>query len=985
MLEEKLPFADRQRAVLSVKVFPERLRQITALISVLLLIQILWTPLQGRPSEKQIRLLNQATPVEQKSVNSTLAFSIAGANEAEFSLVVGAPGRIRVTVTWSGTASSLALILNGPGQTQYYARRDGGSPLNLEFDLTQELLNRGSSWKISLVSFKSDVSAQGSIIFQLPSGSSVRQLSGQVVVAGQQAAAAATETKPAATSKTAAAEGTQTATAKTGKVSPKPSLKDLLSKSKAEKKEVQPVEPQEDLAPLQKKIEAGIQRITRESPLGAMVVPLFFKYLEETADNPRLVRDVFRNSVHRTSQNEADLTRLLQRPARAYRQIPREFKARYLHPALVDLKKGDRVNLKQLGPELVQKLNPDLERRVKQIVRESFSGRYMLTAEQVSAGQKLTPVAGMRRVSGQQRTVRSQTQAGRPAAQVVSTMTPQLSARPTETELSNLKQALQQAGVQIPEGLTRGSLVHDVLKVAESGDSLRQIDGRKFETDYYRYLITLDWFRCLDKNEKSNDEPYFGVLTTLPQFDPGDTNYFKFLKDGCLNRVDSYVTRTYGGVKKNTDHGIKGEDRIVFDYLTFNSPVSFTIDLWEEDYSKGAVSDGLRNAAVDIMLKIKNDIKAAVLSQIQAYIADAILSSSGISSSGALQLLDQIFTGSLSLADFQKMLFNLYSGRAFDASWYLIYFLFSGGDLMQTLAMIGGGSTVVGAVLLGLAIVGPAFSDMVNAFSSGDVNTGLVNLFKIITVVPLLVDFFGSIIRSLIDLFNMIMALIDPDDHLGQKTVVIQQTTANWHSDAKDGDWSSRNLGGGMPVSEADTYFARRGYGPTRSNNSFIENNIFWIPSFTIKGGDAEYVVYYEVFREKAGGRSTFGFYFPEAPALNAKKLIYQSKSSTGAWWRNVLKVSVMSLNTQETPLVTVTDKKSGRTYSNFEFGNSFEIEENPGAEYEIWVMKLSGGEMAGYLSIYEGPEIEAKCPEPRINNGPGAGQPPGARRTQLK
>lgn len=77
------------------------------------------------------------------------------------------------------------------------------------------------------------------------------------------------------------------------------------------------------------------------------------------------------------------------------------------------------------------------------------------------------------------------------------------------------------------------------------------------------------------------------------------------------------------------------------------------------------------------------------MSQVHAYIADAILSSSGVSSSGALQLLNQIFTGSLSFADFQQMLFNLYSGRAFDASWYLVYFLFSGGDLMQTLAMIG--------------------------------------------------------------------------------------------------------------------------------------------------------------------------------------------------------------------------------------------------------------------------------------------------------
>ncbi|NPV83768.1 MAG: hypothetical protein HPY46_09355, partial [Candidatus Aminicenantes bacterium] len=98
-----------------------------------------------------------------------------------------------------------------------------------------------------------------------------------------------------------------------------------------------------------------------------------------------------------------------------------------------------------------------------------------------------------------------------------------------------------------------------------------------------------------------------------------------------------------------------------------------------------------------------------------------------------------------------------------------------------------------------------------------------------------------------------------------------------------------------------------------------------------------------------------------------------------------VLRVSVMSVNTQETPLVFVTDKKAGKTYTNTDLGNSFELEENPGSEYEIWVMKLSGGEMAGYVSIYEGPQVRVECPKPKSSGGPGAGTPPGSRRTQMK
>lgn len=986
MLKGRLSFAASQPALLSVKIFPKRLRQITSLFCVLLLIQILWTPLQARTASKQIQPLKKAITLNQKNVIQTFIFSITGTGEAEFSLTIGAAGKIKATASWTGTASSLALILNGPGQSQYYARKDGGSPLSLEFDLTQELLNRGSSWKMSLVSFQSGVSASGKIELYLPTGSSVVQRSGQPSLAVQDKTdSKAAQAQPKATTQPVPAEKTGEVSSRTGLAARKPSLKDLPGARKTEEKQVvQAAEPSEDLSTLQKNLESGIQRMTQETPLSGIVVPLFFKYLEEAAENPRFVREFYRNSSHKKNQTEAELTQLLQKPVRVYKQIPRDFKARYLHPAFLDLKKGDRVDLKQLGREVVQKVSPSFERQVKQIARESFSGRYMLTAEQVLAGQKMIPVAGMQKISTRQKAVRSQTQASPPVSQAVSTTVQRLSARPTELELTNLKQALLQAGVQIPEGLTRGSLVHNLMNVADPGNALRQIDGSRFETDYYRYLVTLDWFHCFDKNERSNDEPYFGLLTSLPQFNPGDTSYFKYLKKGCLMRVDSYVTRTYGGVKKNTDHGIKGDDRIIFDYLTFNSPVSFTVDLWEEDYSKGSVADGLRNAALDVMLRVKDDIKAAVMSQVQAYIADAILSSSGVSSSGALQLLNQIFTGSLSFADFQQMLFNLYSGRAFDASWYLVYFLFSGGDLMQTLAMIGGGSTVVGAIFLGLAIVGPAFSDMVSAFSAGDINTGLVNLFKIITVVPLLVDFFGQIISTLIDLFYTIMALIDPDDHLGQKTVVIEQTSANWHNDAKDGEWASKNWAG-MPVNQADTYFARRGYGPTRFNNSFIENNLFWVPCFTIKGGDAEYVVYYEVFREKAGGRTTLGFYFPETPRYNAKQLFYRSKSSANAWWRNVLKISVMSVNTQETPLVFITDRKAGRTYTNADLGNLFELEENPGAEYEIWIMKLSPGEMAGYISIYEGPRVEVTCPRARAHGGSGAGAPPGSRRTQLK
>lgn len=67
-------------------------------------------------------------------------------------LLPGAAGAITAEATWGGGAS-LALILNGPGQTGYFARQDGTSPLVLRFRLTPELLRREGEWRLSVVNF----------------------------------------------------------------------------------------------------------------------------------------------------------------------------------------------------------------------------------------------------------------------------------------------------------------------------------------------------------------------------------------------------------------------------------------------------------------------------------------------------------------------------------------------------------------------------------------------------------------------------------------------------------------------------------------------------------------------------------------------------------------------------------------------------------------------------------------------------------------
>jgi hypothetical protein len=95
-------------------------------------------------------------------------FSLTGRNREVIELELKTAGKIVVKAEWRGTASSLALILNGPGQKQYYARKDGKSPLSLTFNVTSRLLSLGKTWKVSVVNFSSRAAARGKVQITYP-------------------------------------------------------------------------------------------------------------------------------------------------------------------------------------------------------------------------------------------------------------------------------------------------------------------------------------------------------------------------------------------------------------------------------------------------------------------------------------------------------------------------------------------------------------------------------------------------------------------------------------------------------------------------------------------------------------------------------------------------------------------------------------------------------------------------------------------------
>jgi hypothetical protein len=83
-------------------------------------------------------------------------------------ITLGGPGTVTIEATWQGSAERLAVILNGPGQTGYYARQDGSSPLSIRFDVTSELFKRGAIWTVSIVNFSRSGRAVGRLVVDYP-------------------------------------------------------------------------------------------------------------------------------------------------------------------------------------------------------------------------------------------------------------------------------------------------------------------------------------------------------------------------------------------------------------------------------------------------------------------------------------------------------------------------------------------------------------------------------------------------------------------------------------------------------------------------------------------------------------------------------------------------------------------------------------------------------------------------------------------------
>jgi len=151
---------------LNIQHLPKKKHRSILAACLMVLLILLISPSSLAPLEQQKLQIKSSIAPQKKTI--TRDFNLVGLNREVIDFEVTAPGPIEAKATWRGKATTLALILNGPGQTGYYERKDGQSPLSLTFNVTNRHLSLGKMWKISVANFSSTAEAQGRVQISYP-------------------------------------------------------------------------------------------------------------------------------------------------------------------------------------------------------------------------------------------------------------------------------------------------------------------------------------------------------------------------------------------------------------------------------------------------------------------------------------------------------------------------------------------------------------------------------------------------------------------------------------------------------------------------------------------------------------------------------------------------------------------------------------------------------------------------------------------------
>lgn len=119
------------------------------------------------PTLHATRPLHVVEP-DRATISQVFKLGSAFGERDTFDITLPRAGMVNIHVVWRGTTKNLAVILNGPGQTGYYARRDGASPIEIKFNVTEQLFRRGAQWRVSVVNFSRSGSSVGRMVVDYP-------------------------------------------------------------------------------------------------------------------------------------------------------------------------------------------------------------------------------------------------------------------------------------------------------------------------------------------------------------------------------------------------------------------------------------------------------------------------------------------------------------------------------------------------------------------------------------------------------------------------------------------------------------------------------------------------------------------------------------------------------------------------------------------------------------------------------------------------
>jgi hypothetical protein len=833
----------------------------------------------------------------------TREFNLRGSNREIVEFELTNTGAIEVKAEWSGTARELALILNGPGRAQYYARSDGQSPLTLTYKVTANILSLGKTWKISVVNFGSITTAQGKVQVTYPQISTTDKSSKRIVVADKKPVIKPVEKSKSLQIKHYEVQESKGLTAH--------QLQEIKSELEAKKIEY-----------TRTKLENRIKEIGPDNPLVQIVVPLMYKSMEEHIQKP-LMKNGINTSPH--------LSSLIQ----SYNKITPSVTEEYFHPRYAKLRTGQKIDKLQLGKDILEAIRPEYKSEIRRMVNNSISvdaPKFQWNAARI---QKTEP----RKVD------RVQIVPYQDRMKQLETLTNRLVTNPTQDNLNELKKYTQAQGVSLEEPLDNH--IQDVIagKIQIPGDIKRwlpDLNNDHLVRNYYKYDIGLDWFYCVDQNERtcfslpivgttcSDDEPYWHLSSTVPNYDPDDPDQIHKLYEGQLYRVYSRVTNTYDDVNNGETRTFRSQDRWLLNNNIYNTSTTFTIGLWEEDWSKGEVRDAIQKAIDDLRDDLISTIKEAVMDAVKNALYESLMEALPDELKGTLQLF---FNEKISFSSFMESVQTAMGGV--DISMIALQLIFSGESVAEIISGLGGVCPEITAALIAIKVVGPIVIDLFE----GDFQ----DAFKGLLYLPVtLFEYIFNLLTDIVSFFENLMAICDPDDNIQNRSITIEASFDNIFRDAPWGDDYSDI----SPLTP-------RGCGPRNGNSSLIRDGKYIQPYLIFEGADAEYHAYYNVLRTLVGGRETFGFTTSANPDNTfVQTRTYKSKSHSNA---QIIKVSYCTLNNNGNPLIVLTEKNGRASGSNIGVStDEFYVNSVPGGEYELSIISLLGKDLYGYVTLEE-------------------------------